>query len=271
MQLSAPNTFPSKCFSNLKTLKTSFSVILFVCLLSLFPSKASSDMLFFTGGKVLHGEIVSEFNNLITVDLMMGGRLIMPVTMPRDIRRESKIDYLIKKADYKASRDLDAQAMALYLKALSLAPGEGRVQTRIRNLRTRKLMEEIKSKIKFGDKLVIEGEYRKAIAFFKTLLQQDISAALTRSILTKIAHAHAMIAYVFYDHVFEEWALQEITKAEEYNPQVPMVHYVLGRIHQDRNQFILAEKEFKRSLDLDPSFKDAEDRLTEIKRFVNPF
>ena len=247
--------------------KVSICAVL-VILISVFSVDSNADMLIFTKGRVLHGEIIGETKNTITVDLMIGGKLIIPASAPIEVKKEAKIDYLIKKADYLVSRKKDANAISIYLRGLEYSPNNQLIMKKIEELRSRRVSEDLEEKIAFGDKLVDEGEYRAAIAFYNSLLQHEASPKVTRDILRKISNTHALMAYIYYNHCFEEWAMQEINKAEEYDPNVPMIYYVLGRIHQDQQKYNLAEQDFRRSLQIDPLFRDAESRLTELRKFT---
>ena len=106
-----------------------------------------------------------------------------------------------------------------------------------------------------------QRNWEKAIEQGNIALAENPNDELAKQVVDEMCNTYTRIAFEYYDHCWDEGAIEELAKAEALNPESAEIYYVLGMIHQDQRQWELARQEYERALELNPNHSQARQQL----------
>lgn len=227
---------------------------------------AMADIITFRGGDQLFGEIYRQDRDYIAMRLVTGGDIVVGREFIRSVVKEPPEEFHLRRGDYHLSRQEYNQALSEYLQADQRSPGQQRIQTKIEEAK-RLRAEEIGGELmRRADELLAQGAYRGAIGTLLDAARECPEGPMQRDILRRLALIQSQLAYHYFNHCFEELALEELAKAWEYDPLCANSYFVLGRIYHAQSRYRTARREYQRALELDPNLEAARNALLRLEK-----
>lgn len=226
----------------------------------------TADVITFQGGDQLHGQIYRQDEQFVAIRLVAGGDIVVSRELIRSIAMEPPEVFHVKRGDFFLSRGDFDQATGEYAQALQLNPGQGWIEEKINQLKIEKNKISCNALIEQADRYLAQYAYRKAIGSLLEATQICQDGEINQQIRRKLALAQSQLAFHYFNHCFEELALDELAKAEQYDPYVAHIYYVLGRVNHSQNRLQTARREYQRALELDPTLQQAKDFLLRLDR-----
>ncbi len=227
---------------------------------------AQADVITFLEGETLHGEIYREEDNSIAIRLVTGGDVIVSRELIKSIIHEPAEVFYIKRGDYFLDRKEYEKALIEYIQADKRKPEQRWIDEKIKRVKRIQAEEIGQSLLSDARALAGRNQFRQAIAALEKAARECPAGETHRKILEELAVVHSRLAYHYFDHCFEELALEELVQAEEYNPYCPDIYYVLGRINHSQSRLQTARREYQRALELNPDMETAKDFLLKLSR-----
>jgi tetratricopeptide (TPR) repeat protein len=227
---------------------------------------AMADIVTFRGGDQLYGEIYRQDREYIAMRLVTGGDVVVGREFVRSVVREPPEDFNIKRGDYYLSRREYAQALSEYLLADQRKPGQNRIQAKIGEVKRLRSEEICGGLMRRADELLTQGAYRGAIGTLLDAARECPEGPMHGDVLRQLALLQSQLAYHYFNHCFEELALEELAKAWEYDPLCANSYFVLGRIYHAQSRYRTARREYQRALELDPTLELARNSLLRLEK-----
>lgn len=254
------------------TRKNSLRRVLSACLPLLLLALSLSvpveaDVIFLRGEGILQGRVLSEEGKTIVMELLSGGRISIDSTFVRTVVREPESQYLVKRGDFWLQQENFVRAEQDYFTALEKDPGNRDVLTRLESLNNGRRVTQARD-LAHRAKTYLEGKsYRQAVNVYQKAL--DICPEPEKGLLVQIqkekAKAHARLAFFFYNHCYDDWALDELDQAKALDPDLSEIYFVYARIYHYRDDFDAAAQSYRRTLDLNPENQLAQNYLLQIQ------
>jgi tetratricopeptide (TPR) repeat protein len=228
-----------------------FALIAFL----LFQASVSqADVLFFSGDRSLDGHVVRQGKNTTNVKLLAGSTLTLENQEIQGTKAEPFVAYMVKRGDYYLEQRKDTRrALETYQEALRMKPGDPDIQARIDLVVLSERITRCQNGVEQARKTARDGDMGRAIEIYENLLPNAPKDELRRTITRELAETYAQLAYRYYDHSYFMGAEEMLRKAEEYNPNSPTLHFVLGRIHHVNREWEEADKAYEAAEELDPN------------------
>ena len=239
----------------------------FSLLLILLGSTAFADVIWFSNNNRLDGHVVRRSPTDTNFKLLNGSNVT--VENP-DITRtdaEPYVVYLLKRGEHYLKNYHDPQrALKSFEEALRLKPNDPYIQERIDWVLLSQRIQRCKDGIEEARKRAREGNFQESINIYENLLPTAPREELARTIKRELAETYAQLAYKFFDHSYFLGAEQMLRKAEEYNPNSPMLHFVLGRIYHMNGDFEGADREYTLAMELAPDIPKLSVYLADVRK-----
>ena len=218
-----------------------------------FSSPALADVIWFSNNNRLDGHVVRRSPTDTNFKLLNGSNVT--VENP-DITRtdaEPYVVYLLKRGEHHLKNYNDPEnALKSFQEALRLKPDDPYIQERIDWVLLSQRIQRCKDGIEEARERSREGNFQESINIYENLLPTAPRDELSRTIKRELAETYAQLAFKFFDHSYFLGAEQMLRKAEEYNPNSPMLHFVLGRIYHINGDFEGANREYTLAMELAP-------------------
>ncbi len=227
---------------------------------------AGADVVTFRGGDQLHGEIYRQDREYVAMRLVSGGDIVVGREFIRSVVKEPSEEFNIKRGDYLLARKEYGLALSEYLLADQRRPDQERIQAKIAEVR-RLRSEEIGGRlIRRADELLSQQAYRGAIGTLLDAARECQGGPMHAEVLRRLALAQSQLAYHYFNHCFEELALEELAKAWEYDPLCANSYFVLGRVYHAQSRYRTAQREYQRALELDPNLEVARSFMLRLEK-----
>jgi len=247
----------------------------FLLLPALVAITASADVIYFRSGGLLHGRVIRSTTDRVDFDLLGGARYSCLKRYVDHVDHETDYDFHIKDGDYYLSKGMDEQAIRAYRLALAERRDDPTALARLDLVDFNRRMRRAEVSISIAEKFLANDDYPKALAHYETALKLSPSDPMTRDILDGMTLIYSRIAYFYYDHLYFDQAMTNLTRAEELNsrsdklsPSCAQIYYLLGMIDEDRGDLTEAKRQLEYALQLDPHHAKARDRLSEVIRAI---
>jgi tetratricopeptide (TPR) repeat protein len=225
-----------------------------------------ADVITFISGDKLHGEIFKQDNRFISMRLVTGGDIVVDREFVESVVKEPPEVFYVRRGDlYLMKKDYHA-ALQEYSQADALMPNQKWIQKKInkaRRLRSEQINEVI---IEHAESLMDKRSYRRAVDTLSQATEKAEHESVHQQLRKRLADAKSMLAYHYFDHCFDEEALETLLSAREYDPYCANVYYVLGRINHARSRYQTAKKDYEKALELDPALVNARDSLLRLEK-----
>jgi len=226
-------------------------------------------MYFYQSDVALQGQQVSENGaELIGFKLVGGGEILVTLEAVKEVVREEDYAFHVRNGDFWLRKGDRERALSYYSKALAMVPESAFVKRRIEQVAIIKLLDKCTDGLDVAKTLLEQKKYWGAIAEYERLLELEPPEEMKKSIILEMAETHAKIAYLYYDHVYEEGAEREVKEAKGLNPDCALAHYVSGRLLRDQGELEPAVNEFRHAYQLDPTLRAANDFLIDTNREI---
>ncbi len=226
-----------------------------------------ADVIWFSNNNRLDGHVVRRSPTDTNFKLLNGSNVT--VENP-DITRtdaEPYVVYLLKRGEhYLKNYGEPERALSSFQEALRLKPNDPYIQERIDWVLLSQRIQRCKDGIEEAREKAREGNFQESINIFEGLLPTAPRDELARTIKREVAETYAQLAYKFFDHSYFIGAEQMLRKSEEYNPNSPMLHFVLGRIYHINGDFPEADREYTLAMELAPDIPKLSVYLADVRK-----
>jgi tetratricopeptide (TPR) repeat protein len=116
-----------------------------------------------------------------------------------------------------------------------------------------------------------EAYQNMGYAFFRLgdFQQSALAMAMAIKLNPDNEYAHHLLGVIFTLYSMYESAVLELEKAASINPKNALIYYDLGFAHEFGGSLSMAKKSYESALKLEPSFKEAQDRLKGVEEKLN--
>lgn len=235
-------------------------------LVGILLAGAGADIVTFRGGDQLHGDIYRQDREYIAMRLVTGGDIVVGREFVRSVVKEPLEEFNIKRGDYHLSRSEYNKALSEYFLADQRKPGQERIQAKIADVKRLRSEEICGAFLRRADELLAQQAYRGAIGILLDAARECQEGPIRADVLRQLASVQSQLAYHYFNHCFEELALEELAKAWEYDPLCANSYFVLGRIYHAQSRYRTARREYQRAIELDPSLENARNFLLRLER-----
>ena len=243
------------------------SFIPLLALLMLLCSAAFADVIWFSNNNRLDSHVVRRSPTDTNFKLLNGSNVT--VENP-DITRtdaEPYVVYLLKRGEHYLKNYGDPErALKSFQEALRLKPDDPYIQERIDWVLLSQRIQRCKDGIEEARAKAREGNYQESIDIYENLLPTAPREELARTLKREVAETYAQLAFKFFDHSYFIGAEQMLRKAEEYNPNSPMLHFVLGRIYHINGDYEGADREYSLAMELAPDIPKLAVYLADVRK-----
>ncbi len=213
---------------------------------------------------VLDGKILSNLPDAIVFKTLAGDEITINRKTILAIAHETEVQYLLDRGNHLEDRGKDEDAYLEYIEVLKQDPKNEEANRRMEEINLRHRRERWQKGIDEARKLVNEEKYRKGLRVYQAILADQPEDSVAEQIVEEMCNTYAQLAFMYYNHCYEEGAMRELAKAEELNPNSAEIYYLLGRIHETGGHLSLARQEYERALEMDANHFQARERLAEI-------
>ncbi len=238
------------------------SMVFFTCL-CFIASYGFADVIRTTKGHI-EGRVLEEDNAVIIAETVAGEYVVIEKNIVNGIEKEDPADFYFRRGRWHEGKNQDNRAMLDYLEALNVNPDHQKAQKRMDAIKYRKKQEKWQDGLERAQQHLNQRDYRAALNQYQEVLNMDPDDSLAQHVVKQMSQTHTQIAYLYYNHCYDEGAILELAKAEELNPESAEIYFVLGRIHQAKRQFDQARLEYERALQLNPNHAAARRNLDRL-------
>lgn len=236
------------------------------CLLALV-APAFGDVLYFGGDRRLDGHVVRKGRDATNLKLLTGSTLTVENQDIRGTKAEPFVAYVVKRGDYfLEERKEPGRALEIYQEALRLKPGDSDIQARIDLVLLSERITRCQEGIDSARQLARDGDLGESVRVYEELLPTAPKEELKRTITRELAETYAQLAFKYYDHSYFVGAEEMLRKAEQFNPNSPTLHFVLGRIHHVNRDWEAADRSYAAAEALDPNIPKLSIYRAEVRR-----
>ncbi|KXK33614.1 MAG: Tetratricopeptide repeat protein [Candidatus Hinthialibacteria bacterium OLB16] len=233
-------------------MRNSHFAVIFLCFVTAQVSFA--DVIYFGSDRRLDGHVVRRGRSTTNVKLLGGSTLTLENNDIERTRTEPFVAYMLKRGDYYLEQRKDIKrALETYQEALRLKPGDPEIQARLDLVVLSERITRCQAGVEEAREIARDGNLIQAIDIYEKLLPTAPREELRRTIVRELAETYAQLAYRYYDHSYFVGAEEMLRKAEQYNPNSPTLHFVLGRIHHVNRDWEAADKAYSLAEELDPN------------------
>jgi len=232
-------------------------------LLCLMVSSGWSDIIQTRNGDI-EGRILEDSARVMIVETVAGEYVAVQKAHIQSIQKEPVADFYYRRGAFHEQKGSESLAMLDYLEALNLDPEHQMSKQRIQDIQYEKKRATWEQGIDRAHEHLANQEYRQALVAFQDVLRMNPDDSLAQRIVQQMSDTHTRLAYLFYDHCYDQEAILELAKAEELNPDSAEIYFVLGIIHENRRMFDQARLEYERALQLNPEHSSARSQLAQL-------
>ncbi len=248
-------------------LRFCFTGLLFLGTLALFPAGVFADVVFLHGEGILQGRVVTESQKSIVLELLSGGRISIDSQYVKTVVHEPESQYLLKRGDFWLRQENFERAEKDYFQALEKDPDNRDVLARLESLNNGRRITESREYARRARLYLEQKSYRNAIRLYQKAVDicPDEEKGLLGQIVREKAKAHARLAFFFYNHCYDDWAMDELEQAKTLDPDLSETYFVYARIYHYQNNLEAAVQSYRRTLDLNPENQLAQNYLLQIQ------
>lgn len=234
-----------------------------VLIAALLATVAYADEVQVDNGEI-KGRILSDRPDAVVIRTLAGEEVAVSRDAILKVARQTEVENILDRGAFMEGKGLDENAYLEYVEVLRRDPTNAEANRRMDEITQRHQQERWETGMKKARELVATERYRKALRAFQAVLAQEPDDHLAQQVVEEMCNTYAKIAYMYYNHCYDEGAITELAKAEELNPNSPEIYYLLGRIHETGGHVDLAKQEYERALELEPAHFESRERLNYI-------
>ena len=212
----------------------------------------------------VNGRIITDLNDAVLIKTLNGEEVAISRDVILRVARKTEVEYLLDRGTFLEDKGQDAEAYLEYLEILKRDPANEEARKRMEEITLRHQRARWEKGLTEARKLVASERYRQALHAFQAVLAEQPEDRLAQQIVEEMCNTYAKIAYMYYNHCYDEGAIAELYKAEDLNPNNPEIYYLLGRIHETDGHLDLARQEYEKALELEPTHFESRERLTAL-------
>ncbi len=234
--------------------------VLFLMVIS-FPAWADT----ITTKKItIEGRILENSARVLVVETVAGEYVVIQKKMVDTIKDEPEADFYYRRGQFYLSKGDDNRALLDFMEAVNRNENHEEARESIETIKQKQKKEIVDEGLVRAQQFLAAQEYRKALEAFQRILDLEPNDRLAQQIVKQMSDTYTRIAFMYYDHCYDEGAILQLAKAEELNPNSAEIYYVLGKIHENSRKFELARLEYERALQLDPNHAQARNELMDL-------
>ncbi len=237
-----------------------FSLVLFVLLAA---NSVQADVVRKAKGEI-EGRILENSAEVIVMETVKGEYLVLDKEMVHSITPEPEEEFYYRRGRYHESKGDHQIALIDYMEALRRSPNHMGAKGRRDAIFYERKKSLWNQNLDKAEKHLSNQNYRQALASFQQVLELSPDDDLAQNVVKQMSDTYTRIAFLYFNHCYDEDAIVELTKAEELNPNSAEIYYVLARIHHNSRSDEQARLEYERALELDPSHNGARLHLSEL-------
>lgn len=227
------------------------------------PFNVHADILVQARGE-LEGRVLENSADVVVFETIQGEYFVLSHSQIVEIRDEPSEEFYYRRALMHEEKGADNRALLDLMEAMNRNPNHDRAQQRHDAIVQRHREERWNQGLQTAQQYAQREEYRQALASYRQVLEMQPDDHLAQRIVQQMSDTHARIAFLYFNHCYDNDAIVELTKAEELNPNSAEIYYVLARIHHHSRNLEQARLEYERALELDPDHGAARIHLTRL-------
>lgn len=224
---------------------------------------ASADLISLAKGDI-EGRILENSARVVVIETVAGEYVVLKKNQIQSLVEEPEAEFYVRRGNFHEQNGNDNRALVDYLEALNKIPNHQVARERIEQINYRKKQAKWNTGLQKAEEHFAKQDYWSALEQYQEVLEMEPEETLERRIITRMSEAHTRIAFLYYDHCYDEGAILELAKAEELNPNSAEIYYILGRIHETDRKYDLARLEYERALEIDPFHANARSHLMSL-------
>ncbi len=232
-----------------------------ITLLTYFPVRAD---LIHTPKADVEGRVLEDSAQVLVVETVAGEYVVVRKNQILSVTKEPPEDFYYRKAKFYEAKGEDDRAMIYYIEAINRNPNHAGSRESLEAIQYKKKKAQWDEGLQQAQLHIANKEFRKAIDTYQEILDLQPDEETARNIMDRMSKAYAGLAFLFYDHCYDEGAIRELARAEELNPENAEIYYVLAKIHESAQQYDLARLEYERAIELNPGHTSARDKLMSL-------
>jgi tetratricopeptide (TPR) repeat protein len=232
-------------------------------LLLITPCAVNADILVQARGE-LEGRVLENSAEVVVFETIHGEYLVLKHSQIVEIRNEPPEEFYYRRALMHEAKGADNRALLDLMETINRNPNHVRAQQRHDAIVQRHREERWNQGLQTAQQYEQQEEYRQALASYRRVLEMQPDDHVAQQIVQRMSDTHARIAFLFFNHCYDNEAIVELTKAEELNPNSAEIYYVLARIHHHSRNWEQARLEYERALELDPNHNSARMNLSRL-------
>lgn len=238
--------------------------IVFLCFLGMMAINYASADLVSTAKGTIECRILEDSAEVVVIETVAREYIVIDKSKVTSVKKEPPEEYFYRRAKFHEEENEENQALMDYVEVINRNPDHQEAQEGIEEIRYRRNKRKWEQGIQQASNYLNEDRYWKALDQYKKVLDMQPEERVARQIVNRMSKVHSQLAYLFYDHSAEEFAILELAKAEELNPENAEIYYVLARLHEHNGKLELARLEYERALELDPNHSLARNKLMNL-------
>jgi tetratricopeptide (TPR) repeat protein len=212
----------------------------------------------------LEGRILENSAKVFVVETVAGEYVVIEKNRIVDFTDEPEADFYYRRGQFHLSKGDENRALLDFLEAVNWDSTHAKAREVIEAIQQKQKETKVNQGLLKAQQLIAAQEYRKALDAFQRILELQPDDQLAQEIVKQMSDTYTRIAFLYYDHCYDEGALFELARAEELNPNSAEIYYVLAKIHDNSRKYDLARQEYERALQLNPTHSMARSKLMEL-------
>ncbi len=212
----------------------------------------------------LEGRILENSARVMVVETVAGEYVVIDKNRVLNFQDEPEADFYYRRGQFYLNKGDESRALLDFMEAVNWDENHQEARQAIDQIRTQQKRAKVDQGLLKAQQLIAAQEYRKALEAFQRILELQPDDQLAQQIVKQMSDTYTRIAFLYYDHCYDEGAIVELARAEELNPNSAEIYYVLGKIHDNARKYELARLEYERALQLNPNHAMARSQLMDL-------
>jgi tetratricopeptide (TPR) repeat protein len=212
----------------------------------------------------LEGRILENSSQVVILETVAGEYIVVRKDVVVTIQQEPLTEFYFRRGHFYESKGDDNRALLDYMEAVNLNAEHKEAKAHIEAIHYKRKKAQWDQNLNSAQQLISSQQFRGAIETYQKVLDMEPDDQLARQVVQQMSDTYAKLAFVYYDHCYDEGAIRELARAEELNPNNADIFFVLGKIHESDRKWDLARLEYERAIELDPNHSSARNNLMNL-------
>ncbi|MEW6234819.1 MAG: tetratricopeptide repeat protein [Candidatus Omnitrophota bacterium] len=208
--------------------------------------------------------ILENSAQVLVLETVAGEYIVLDKGIIQSLESEAPEEFYYRRGKFYEGRSNDNRALLDFLEVINRNPNHANAKQAVEAIQYRQKKNEWDRQVESANAFAANNDYWQALTEYKKALDLQPEERTARQIVQRMSDVHSRLAFLYYDHCAEQYAIVELVKAEELNPENAEIYYVLARIHENNQKYEIARLEFERAIELNPNHISARNGLTRL-------